>query len=89
MIALANAGRGLLSLCLLYRDWENFGIENSAVLPETRMTREEAKSVIDDIRAEAANFPEIIIFDRNALLNNQWNSDKNLPILLKYLSGNP
>ena len=45
------------------------GLPFPAVLPETRMTREEAKSVIDDIRAEAANLPEMTLDEINAEIN--------------------
>ena len=35
------------------------GLPFPAVLPETRMTKAEARRVIDEIRAEAANLPEM------------------------------
>ena len=42
------------------------GLPFPAVLPETRMTKEEAKSVVDSIRAEAANLPEMTLDEINA-----------------------
>lgn len=45
------------------------GLPFPAVLPETRMTREEAKDVIDGIRAEAANLPEMTLDEINAEIN--------------------
>lgn len=42
------------------------GLPFPAVLPETRMTRKEAKSIIDDIRAEAAALPEMTLDEINA-----------------------
>lgn len=45
------------------------GLPFPAVLPETRMTREEAKSVIDGIRAEAASLPEMTLDEINAEIN--------------------
>lgn len=42
------------------------GLPFPAVLPETRMTREEAKDVIDGMRAEAADFPEMTLDEINA-----------------------
>lgn len=42
------------------------GLPFPAVLPETRMTREEAKGVIDSIRAEAAELPEMTLDEINA-----------------------
>lgn len=42
------------------------GLPFPAVLPETRMTREEARKVIDDIRAEAADLPEMSLDEINA-----------------------
>ena len=42
------------------------GLPFQAVLPETRMTKEEAKSVVDSIRAEAANLPEMTLDEINA-----------------------
>lgn len=45
------------------------GLPFPAVLPETRMTRAEAKSVIDGMRAEAANLPEMSLDEINAEIN--------------------
>lgn len=45
------------------------GLPFPAVLPETRMTREEAKSVIDGMRAEAAALPEMTLDEINAEIN--------------------
>lgn len=45
------------------------GLPFPAVLPETIMTREEAKSVIDGIRAEAASLPEMTLDEINAEIN--------------------
>ena len=42
------------------------GLPFPAVLPETRMTREEAKGAIDSIRAEAATLPEMTLDEINA-----------------------
>ncbi len=42
------------------------GLPFPAVLPETRLTREEAKRAIDDMRAEAANLPEMTLDEINA-----------------------
>lgn len=42
------------------------GLPFPAVLPETRMTRVEAQKVIDDMREEAANLPEISLDEINA-----------------------
>ena len=42
------------------------GLPFPAVLPDTRMTRAEAQRAIDDIRAEAANLPEITLDEINA-----------------------
>ena len=42
------------------------GLPFPAVLPDTRMTRAEAQRVIDDIRAEAANLPEMTLDEINA-----------------------
>ena len=41
------------------------GLPFPAVLPETRMTKAEAKRVIDEIRAEAANLPEMTLDEIN------------------------
>ncbi len=45
------------------------GLPFPAVLPETRMTREEAKGVIDGMRAEAAVLPEMTLDEINAEIN--------------------
>ena len=45
------------------------GLPFPAVLPETKMTREEAKGVIDAIRAEAATIPEMTLDEINAEIN--------------------
>lgn len=45
------------------------GLPFPAVLPETRMTREEAKSIIDGMRAEAADLPEMTLDEINAEIN--------------------
>lgn len=45
------------------------GLPFPAVLPETRMTREEAKDVIDGMRTEAANLPEMTLDEINAEIN--------------------
>jgi len=42
------------------------GLPFPAVLPETRMTRAEAKKAIDEIRAEAANLPDMTLEEINA-----------------------
>jgi len=42
------------------------GLPFPAVLPETRMTRAEAQRVIDDIREEAADLPEMSLDEINA-----------------------
>ncbi len=42
------------------------GLPFPAVLPETRMTRVEAQKVIDDMREEAADLPEISLDEINA-----------------------
>ena len=42
------------------------GLPFPAVLPDTRMTRAEAQRVIDDIREEAANLPEMTLDEINA-----------------------
>lgn len=42
------------------------GLPFPAVLPETRMTRVEAQKAIDDIRAEAADVPEMTLDEINA-----------------------
>ena len=41
------------------------GLPFPAVLPETRMTRAEAQRVIDEIRAEAADLPEMTLDEIN------------------------
>lgn len=45
------------------------GLPFPAVLPETRMTREEAKGVLDGIRAEAADLPDMTLDEINAEIN--------------------
>ena len=42
------------------------GLPFPAVLPETRMTRAEARRAIDDIRAEAADLPGMTLDEINA-----------------------
>lgn len=42
------------------------GLPFPAVLPETRMTRVEAQKVIDDMRDEAADLPDMTLDDINA-----------------------
>ena len=42
------------------------GLPFPAVLPDTRMTRAEAQRVIDDIREEAADLPEMTLDEINA-----------------------
>ena len=42
------------------------GLPFPATLPETRMTREEARQAIDDLRAEAAGLPEMTLDEINA-----------------------
>ena len=42
------------------------GLPFPAVLPETRMTRAEARQAIDDLRAEAAGLPEMTLDEINA-----------------------
>ena len=42
------------------------GLPFPAVLPETRMTRAEAKRAIEDIRAEVADLPEMTLDEINA-----------------------
>ena len=42
------------------------GLPFPAVLPDTRMTRAEAQRAIDDIRAEAADLPEMTLDEINA-----------------------
>ncbi len=41
------------------------GLPFPAVLPETRMTRAEAQRAIDEIRAEAADLPEMTLEEIN------------------------
>ena len=45
------------------------GLPFPAVLPEARMTRAEAKRAIDEIRAEAANLPDMTLEEINAEIN--------------------
>ena len=45
------------------------GLPFPAVLPETRMTRTEAKRAIDEIRAEAARLPDMTLEEINAEIN--------------------
>ena len=45
------------------------GLPFPAVLPETRLTRTEAQQTIDDMRAEAANLPEMSLDEINAEIN--------------------
>ena len=45
------------------------GLPFPAVLPETRMTRAEAQKAIDDIRAEAAELPEMSLDEINEEIN--------------------
>ena len=42
------------------------GLPFPAVLPESRMTRAEAKKALDDIRAEAYDIPEMTLDEINA-----------------------
>lgn len=42
------------------------GLPFPAVLPETRMTRAEARQSLEDIRAEAADLPEMTLDEINA-----------------------
>jgi DNA-damage-inducible protein J len=42
------------------------GLPFPAVLPESRMTRYEAKKAIDEMRAEAADIPEMTLDEINA-----------------------
>lgn len=42
------------------------GLPFPAVLPETRMSRLDAKKAIEDIRAEAADLPEMTLDEINA-----------------------
>ena len=42
------------------------GLPFPATLPETRMTREEVRQAIDDLRAEAAGLPEMTLEEINA-----------------------
>lgn len=42
------------------------GLPFPAVLPETKMSRAEAKKAIDDIRAEATEFPDLSLDEINA-----------------------
>ena len=45
------------------------GLPFPAVLPEARMTRTEAKRAIEEIRAEAANLPDMTFEEINAEIN--------------------
>ena len=45
------------------------GLPFPAVLPETRMTRAEAQRAIDEIRAEAADLPEMTLDEINEEIN--------------------
>ena len=45
------------------------GLPFPAVLPETKMTRAEARRAIDDMRAEAVNLPEMTLDEINAEIN--------------------
>ena len=45
------------------------GLPFPAVLPETRMTRLEAQRVIDDLREEAADLPDISLEEINEEIN--------------------
>ena len=42
------------------------GLPFPAVLPETHMTREEARQAFEDLRAEAAGLPEMTLDEINA-----------------------
>ena len=42
------------------------GLPFPAVLPESRMTRVEAQRAVDELRAEAANLPEMTLDEINA-----------------------
>ena len=42
------------------------GLPFPAVLPQTRMTRAEARQAFDDLRAEAAGLPEMTLDEINA-----------------------
>ena len=42
------------------------GLPFPAVLPESRMTRAEAKKALDDIRAEVSDIPEMTLDEINA-----------------------
>ena len=52
------------------------GLPFPAVLPETRMTRAEAQKAIDDIRAEAADLPEMSLHEINEEINAARNERK-------------
>jgi DNA-damage-inducible protein J len=52
------------------------GLPFPAVLPETRMTRAEAQKAIDDIRAEAADLPEMSLDEINEEINAARNERK-------------
>lgn len=45
------------------------GLPFPAVLPESRMTRAEAKKALEEIRAEAADLPEMTLEEINAEIN--------------------
>ena len=45
------------------------GLPFPAVLPETKMTRADAQRAIDDLRAEAAELPEMTLDEINAEIN--------------------
>ena len=45
------------------------GLPFPAVLPETKMTRVEAQKVIDDLREEAADLPDISLEEINEEIN--------------------
>lgn len=45
------------------------GLPFPAVLPETRFTRAEAQKVIDDLREEASELPEMTLDEINAEIN--------------------
>lgn len=52
------------------------GLPFPAVLPETRMTKAEAQKAIDDIRAEAADLPEMSLDEINEEINAARNERK-------------
>lgn len=55
------------------------GLPFPAVLPENRMTRLEAKRAIDDIRAEAADLPEMTLDEINAEISAARAERKTMP----------